>query len=121
MVFKKVPDELMASFHWINVGVNPEHGNRLNPFTTLLNNFDKDDFVVVKLDIDTPTIENQLAKQLRDDPKILDLVDVFYYEHHVKQSELALNWKSKVDGSVGESLQMMATIRAKGASSHYWV
>ena len=100
-VFKQVPDELMASFHWINVGVSSEQGNKLNPFTTLLNNFNQDDFVVVKLDIDTPALENKLAMQLRDDPKLLELVDVFYYEHHVKQMELALNWKSRVDGSVG--------------------
>lgn len=29
--------------------VDPEPGSKLNPFTTLLKNFNEDDFVVVKL------------------------------------------------------------------------
>ena len=120
-VFEQVPNDLMASFHWINVGVSADIGSKLNPFVTLLDNFKKDDFVVVKLDIDSPEIENNLANQLRNDTKISDLVDVFYYEHHVKQKELAGYWRSKMFCSVGGSLQLMSALRAKGVSSHYWV
>ena len=120
-MFKQVPKELMASFHWINVGVSTDIGDKLNPFTTLLENFNRDDFVVVKLDIDTPEMENTLANQLKDDPAILDLVDVFYYEHHVKQKELAIHWTSSMFGSVGGSLDLMSALRARGVSAHYWV
>ena len=120
-VFEQVPTELMASFHWINVGVSADIGGKLNPFTALLENFNEDDFVVVKLDIDTPKIENKLVKQMKDDPAILDLVDVFYYEHHVKQKELSRYWRRWVFGSVGESLELMSALRARGVSSHYWV
>jgi hypothetical protein len=31
------------------LGVDPEPGAKLNPFTTLLDHFNEDDFVVVKL------------------------------------------------------------------------
>ena len=30
-------------------GVDPEPGAKLNPFTTLIDNFNEDDFIVVKL------------------------------------------------------------------------
>lgn len=92
----------------------------MNPFTTLLANFNEQDFIVVKLDIDTPAIENELASQLRNDEALLKIVDVFYYEHHVMQKELLGDWKTRVSGTVGESLEMMRDIRAKGVASHYW-
>ena len=80
-VFERVPKELMASFHWINVGVSTDIGDKMNPFTTLLENFNRDNFVVVKLDINTPELENKLnklANQVKDDPALLDLIDVSF-------------------------------------------
>eukprot|EP00970_Alexandrium_tamarense_P013412 scaffold3384_cov248-Alexandrium_tamarense.AAC.1 len=81
-----------ASWHWVNVGVDSRPGSKMNPFTTITNHFSPDDFVVVKLDVDTPAVENLLARQLRDDPKLLELVDQFYFEDHVKQKELKKSW-----------------------------
>lgn len=82
--YAKVPEEMMSSFHWINLGeevvclldsmictcltyihlhpfsgVDPEPGSKMNPFTTLLKNFNEDDFVVVKLDIDSPVLKTR--------------------------------------------------------------
>jgi hypothetical protein len=93
----------------------------MNPFTTVVKNFNEDDFVVVKLDIDTPAIEHVLADQLRTDDDILKIVDVFYYEHHVMQTELLADWKASArGGTVGESLDLMSDIRQKGVAAHYW-
>ncbi|KAL7489429.1 hypothetical protein ACHAW6_015094 [Cyclotella cf. meneghiniana] len=113
-------EELMDSFHWINVGVDSEPGAKLNPFTTILNKFDSDDFIVVELDIDTTLIENRLAMQLRDDPRLLDLVDLFYYEDHRLQAELMPYWMGGARGSIGESLELMTDLRKTGVAAHYW-
>ena len=43
--FESVPNELMNSFHWINVGVDPTPGAKLNPFTILVEHFNEDDFI----------------------------------------------------------------------------
>ena len=75
---------------------------------------------VVKLDIDTSSIENQLFHQMRNDANISNIVDVFYYEHHVKQQELLPYWRGSAKGSVGESIKFMNDIRATGVASHYW-
>jgi hypothetical protein len=130
----------------LQLGVDPEPGAKLNPFTSLLDHFNEDDFIVVKLgetctyisfhyiivmpfssypnilsvDIDTSPIENKLAAQLRNDTKLSNLVDVFYYEHHVMQGELLRYWGNSASGSVGDSLEMMSDIRRKGVASHYW-
>lgn len=119
-VYDRIPEELMDSFHWINVGVDSEPGAKLNPFTTILNKFDSDDFIVVKLDIDTTLIENRLAMQLRDDPRLLDLVDLFYYEDHRLQAELMPYWMGGARGSIGESLELMTDLRKTGVAAHYW-
>eukprot|EP00970_Alexandrium_tamarense_P015437 scaffold5170_cov200-Alexandrium_tamarense.AAC.11 len=54
---------------------------------------------MVKLDIDTSPIENRLVRQLRDDPKLLHIVDVFYFEDHLLQKELSSAWGSSAEES----------------------
>eukprot|EP00956_Cyclotella_meneghiniana_P006993 scaffold9402_cov77-Cyclotella_meneghiniana.AAC.8 len=119
-VFEAIPDELQSSWHWINVGVDARPCAKMNPFTMIENSFTKDDFIVVKLDIDTPLVEHALVEQLREDPVLLDLVDQFYFEHHVHQKELANNWFGTMDGNVGGSLKLMNELRTKGVAAHYW-
>ncbi|KAL7479811.1 hypothetical protein ACHAW6_005531 [Cyclotella cf. meneghiniana] len=119
-VYELLPNELMGSFHWINVGIDPKPGAKLNPFTIILDEFDSDDFIVIKLDIDTSAIENRLALQLRNDDRLLEIVDLFYVEDHRLQEELLPWWGGSANGSIGESLELMAGLRAKGVVSHYW-
>lgn len=119
-VFEAIPDELQSSWHWINVGVDARPCAKMNPFTMLANSFSPDDFVVVKLDIDTPLVEAALVEQLRGDPTLLQLVDEFYFEHHVHQKELSGPWTGTMEGSVGASLELMSELRKNGVSVHYW-
>jgi len=95
-VFEKLlPEKYFPAYHWINVGVNHTEGHRLNPLHSILESFDEDDLIIVKLDIDTPFIELPLAYQLLNGGKdgiYHTLVDQFYFEHHVHLGELAKNW-----------------------------
>ena len=120
-VFSKVPAHLQASYHWINVGVESDPSSLLNPLKMLLDNFRHDDFIVIKLDIDTASIELPLAMQLLEDDRYSMLVDQFYFEHHVFLQELASNWGRSMNGSVLESLQLFSKLREKGIAAHSWV
>lgn len=121
-VFQKVPDHLRAAYHWINVGVDADPNSSLNPLKMLLENYDKDDLVVIKLDIDHSSIELPLAMQLLEDERYSGLVDHFYFEHHVNQLELKPAWdKDGMEGSIQESLQLFQGLRKKGIAAHYWV
>jgi hypothetical protein len=124
-VFDKLPDEYQAAFHWINVGVSADPTSLQNPFHLLLENFDPDDLVVVKLDIDAPHLENELALQLTENPQLTSLVDHFYFEHHVKQLELRKWWHPwwgpAPKDSVATSLFLFHALRLQGVASHYWV
>lgn len=98
-------------------------GHRLNPLDSILTKFNEDDFVVVKLDVDTSSIEVPLAKQLLNggpDGIYHKLVDQFYFEHHVHLGELARWWSSSMNGTVKESLDLFYNLRRKGIPSHFW-
>ena len=121
-VYRDLQTDMMASYHWINLGVEANLSSKLNPLNIILNEFTPDDFVVVKLDIDDPSIELSLANQLLRNERLHTLVDEFYFEHHVSLLELRdSGWGTNVNGSVGSSLKMFHELRSEGISAHYWV
>ena len=118
---KLLPEKYMPSYHWINVGVSSEEGHKLNPLHSILKAYGEDDFIVVKLDIDTGSIEVPLAKQLLEDKDGVyhKLVDQFYFEHHVHLGELADNWV-EMEGSIKDSFDLFYGLREKGIPAHFW-
>ena len=120
-VFQKVPPEFFAAYHWINVGVESDQQSVLNPLQMLADHYDEDDFIVIKLDIDTSSVEVPLAYQLLEDERIGRLVDQFYFEHHVYLKELSPYWGRAVGGSVSDSLNLFQSLRQKGIGAHSWV
>jgi len=124
MVYNQLlPEEYIPIYHWINVGVNHTVGHRLNPLHSILNHYNEDDFIVVKLDIDTSWIELPLAQQLLEGGKdgiYHKLVDQFYFEEHVHLGELASAWGKSMVGSIKNSLELFQGLRKKGIPAHYW-
>ena len=120
-VFETVPAHLLASYHWINVGVSADPDSRLNPLKLILDNFNEDDIIIVKLDIDTAELEVSLAHQLLEDDRYHALVDQFYFEHHVQHGELAPFWATTMKGSFKDSLDLFSSLREKGIPAHSWV
>lgn len=120
-VFAKIPQTLQASYHWINVGVEADPNSNRNPLKMILENYNEDDFIVVKLDIDTSFIEIPLARQLLEDNRYSALIDQFYFEHHVFLKELAPYWKTSMNGTLSGSLELFKSLREKGIAAHSWV
>lgn len=52
-VFEMVPSDLIPNYHWMNVGVESDPQGKMNPLRMLLEQYTEEDFVVIKLDIDT--------------------------------------------------------------------
>lgn len=48
-VYQRIPDDLKAAYHWYNVGVDADIESSQNPLKLLLETFNEDDFVVIKL------------------------------------------------------------------------
>lgn len=117
-----VPDDLYAAYHWINVGISSDLSSKYNPFRLILDNFNENDLIVVKLDIDTPALERRLVDQLLNDTRLTNLVDHFYFEHHVNQKELFRQWGGRrhASESVFETLDIFSALRQRGVAAHYW-
>ena len=121
-VFDLIPENYESAFHWINVGVASERDDRRNPLKLLLENYEEDDLVVVKLDVDTPHLERALAQQLLDEPRLAKLIDHFYFEHHVNQAELIPDWGTRgMTETVADSMNLFSQIRQSGIPAHFWV
>jgi hypothetical protein len=113
-VFSKVPRERLSACH-------ADQESHLNPLNLILDNFNEDDFVIVKLDIDAPSVELPLAHQLLENPKLHKLADHLSFEHHVKLGESMPAWGRAVEGMVQDSMELFVSLRKKGIPSHSWV
>jgi hypothetical protein len=122
-VYSRIPNDLKAAYHWYNVGVNATVDHPNNPLHTILQKYNEDDFIIVKLDIDSPDIENPMAEFVANggiNNTLANLIDAFYFEHHVNLAEMAPYWKKTMRGSVQHSLQIFQQMRKIGIASHYW-
>ncbi len=102
-------------------GVNAGPNERMNPLKSILKEFNEDDLIIFKLDIDTGSIEVPLAQQLLQDESIRGLVDHFYFEHHVNIKEMESWWGGSMEGTIKESLDLMSGLRQIGVGSHFWI
>ena len=95
----------------------------MNPLKSILKTFQKDDFVVLKLDIDSPEIELNLARQLLEDKEGVyhKLIDQFYFEHHIPMAEMIRYWGKNVNGTMQESFELFHGLRKRGIPSHFWI
>ena len=121
-VYEKIPEELLPAYHWYNVPVESSPASKQNPWTSLLSKFKPEDLVIIKLDIDTSSIEIPLFQELAQD-KYARLVDHVYFEHHVTMLPLLKLWKDHgtVNGTLQESLDMFTSLRERGIGAHSWV
>jgi hypothetical protein len=120
-VYKELlPKKYFSSYHWINAGVSADKDNNMNPLYSIINQFNEDDIIIVKLDIDTGSIEVPLAKQLLEDDSINKLVDHFYFEHHVNMEEIEPWWDYTMEGTIKDTFELMNGLRKKGVAAHFW-
>ena len=63
-IFEGMPNDLMTSISYFNIPVEDTKGGKNNPWRYVRDLARPEDFVVVKIDIDTPKIEIELMRQL---------------------------------------------------------
>lgn len=98
-------------------------------FETLKRQARPDDFVVVKLDIDTPALEMAMVRAIAEREDIYTLIDELLFEYHVSLRMLSNNTAAAnvraatgmSDSTVSEAVQMMQQLRQRGIRTHFWV
>ena len=119
-----MPDATRRVLTFINKPVTPQEF-----LSTLEREAKPEDFVVLKLDIDTPGLEDEVIRSLASTPRLSDLVDELLFEYHVSLRDLsnatraksiaALNGMSS--STVQEALATMQRMRERGIRAHFWV
>lgn len=118
-----VPIPLYSKLHLINVPVTQNVSDERHPFSIIKNIYEQGDYIALKLDIDTPGYEQQLADHLLLDTELSSMIGDFFYEkhmgavhfpHHSLPSDHPVhNMKAVMD--------FFSALRQKGIRAHYWV
>ena len=80
-----------------------------------------DDFVAVKVDIDTMGVELTIVEALAERPELAALVDELFFEYHFHFDGLDFGWGKRPRDSVDDALALMSTLRRLGIRAHFWV
>lgn len=75
-IFRDLPIDILARYSYYNLGVSAEIGDVWNVWTFIKEIARPEDYIIVKLDIDSPNIEGNFITQLINDTDLLGLVDV---------------------------------------------
>jgi len=82
-----------------------------------------EDFVAVKLDIDTPAIEQTIIGTLTQRPDLAALIDELFFEYHFHfDANIDFGWGDVPESiSVDAALATMHRLRELGIRAHFWI
>jgi hypothetical protein len=120
-IFKDVPKEILHKLSYYNVPVEEAADALHNPIRVIKASAKAEDYVVLKLDIDTPWLELSIMRQLLDDDDARSLVDELFFEHHTGGTPMLFFWGAKFLGDVTDSYSLFTELRMKGIRAHSWV
>ncbi len=115
--WNQIPDDLMGILTFINVGV--DKSGKFNPWNILKTIAKIDDYVIIKLDIDAPMLENGFIQQVLDDKSISSLIDEMFFEMHVSVNEMKVYWGNQ-PGELKDTYVVFTKLRQLGIRMHSW-
>lgn len=91
--WSQMPSDLKPRFSFYNVAADSNVDSGDNPLNFIRAIAKPDDFVVLKLDIDNTPVESRFVDQILADTRLHELIDEFFWEHHVIGSPMAhMGW-----------------------------
>ena len=122
--YRELPSDIGANVHYQKCAVGGVLGDNKHPFVPNLIHrvVLPDDYVLFKLDIDSPTLEKEIIEFILQDPdsQITELV----WEHHISGNYLMEEWgkpESLDQASLRDSYNYFLRLRLKGIRAHSWV
>eukprot|EP01033_Poteriospumella_lacustris_P013252 gene13252-9493_t len=128
--WSKVPPPMKPHYSFFNIPVSGDASDVDKSFVQFLaNTVSAHDFVAIKLDIDTPDIENKIAMDLFADQQLANLVDELYFELHFRcPIMMPAGWDDVMPHELfglrldtGHVLEFFAGLRRRGIRAHMWV
>lgn len=131
----QIPPALKSKVHFTNKAVIAESpatagSDAPAPLKVIRDRVQPDDFVALKLDIDSPSTEIPIAQTILKEPLYHSLIDEFFFEFHF-QCEFHENcWGAESTGGVTSiggvgidrysAMMLFIEIRMKGIRAHFW-
>ena len=129
--WNQVPLEVRAKLHFYNTRVDGGWKSDASALRTIVATANPEDFVVVKVDIDTShSTELDIVRAIADNPVLTRLVDEVYFEYHFLADNLTIGWQTQnwnqseihyTTDTVDDALGLMQRLRRRGVRSHFWV
>jgi len=122
-IFKDVPEAIIPKLTYFNLGIS-EPGSKHDPLRFIQELCRPEDYVILKVDIDAISLEENLVKTLLNDNALMELVDEFFFEHHVTGGAMTTNgWhKPPMLGlDIVDSYSWFMKLRQAGIRAHSWV
>ena len=121
-IYKSVPADILPHYIYFDRPVEKAVDGKWNPWRILTGMGARpDDYVAVKLDIDSPDIENPLIDQIIADPRLQHLVDEVFMEHHVNCKLMNGWWRTGgLQITMKDTYRKFSTLRSKGVRMHAW-
>ena len=121
--WSRVPSEQRSKITFFNKSVDSTDAGEHTALGALRANARPEDYVVLKLDIDTPAVEEEILDIFlsEDGRKYTDLIDEFFFEY---QGTIKGNYAYELDNkntTVTEGIRMMQKLREMGIRAHFWV
>lgn len=118
LFWKQVPDDLLGRLTLMNVGI--EESGKFHPWTILKSMVKREDYVIVKLDIDVSELEQVLMEQVVNDSSLHSLIDEFFFEMHVNVTEMIPFWGNRNRGQLKDAYNLFSKLRQLGLRMHSW-
>jgi len=122
VAIRAVDPDIRPRYTLYNVPVSPWPSSGDHPWRYLKDLCTRDDFVVVKLDVDNVPLERYLIHQLLKDPDTLALIDEMFFEHHVFVGPMLRYWG--ISNPLGETMtdawELVRKLRHAGVRMHGW-
>lgn len=119
-IYNPVPRDLLPRFHYFNFPITPDKNAQFHAWN-FVDNIPRrgDEYMAIKLDIDTQDVEEQLVDQLISPAYVNRLPHEFFFEHHVDIPEMKKHW-GPCRGTVQDTYKIFMNLRLKGVRAHAW-
>ena len=122
VLLENVPKWLLPRYHFFNIPASTNVSDPANPLNMLRVIASREDYVVLKLDIDNTAIEMIFIDQFLASIETLSLVDEFFFEHHVNFQPMNPYWGTGNESmQLSDSYSIFSKLRHHGIRAHGWV
>lgn len=118
--YEQLPKDLVGIYNLVNLPLSFDSKQSGDAYKLITNLVDKDDLLVMKLDVDSSALETAIPDRIMKDPQFAALFDEFMFEHHVSIPVMSRVWKARSDRTIVDSYNLFGELRRKGIRSHSW-